>query len=195
MGEIAEKNRPRRSPRIPGFDYARAGAYFVTICTRGRRRLFGEISGDGVMQLSSAGKMVSDQWQRLSRRFPFISLDEFVVMPDHLHGIILIGCRGTGDNSQNNGPESNPRAPTAERFGAPTAGSIPTIVRSFKSSTTLRYHFLVGRSTEPLWQRNYYEHIIRGEEDLNRARQYVLNNPLQWSIDQETPEPVRTPIL
>ena len=105
-------------------------------------------------------------------------------MPNHQHGIIVIKETGTGETTKNNVTFQNPRAPTAENFGKPVAGSIPTIIRSFKSSTTLRFHRMTG-SDQSLWQGNYYEHVIHNERDWEACRSYILSNPIHWEQDQE----------
>jgi len=107
-----------------------------------------------------------------------IELDVSVVMPNHFHGILTIvdHCRGTVH-----------RAPTLEQFGKPTSGSLPTIVRYFKSAVTRRINELRGTPYTPVWQRNYYEHVIRNETDLNEIREYIINNPLKWDLDSENP--------
>ena len=118
---------------------------------------------------------------------PYVVLygDEFVVMPNHVHGIIwIVGDDAVGARRR--------RAPmgddqTVERFGKPVSGSIPTIVRAYKSATTKRINALRGTPGAPVWQRNYYEHIIRDEEDLQRIRQYIRDNPTQWTMDRENP--------
>ena len=176
-------NRNRRSIRLRGYDYSQAGVYFVTICTHNRRSeksfapyLFGEIV-DGEMVLNDVGRLVAKCWRDIPAHFPHVELDEFIVMPNHVHGILLIAnCRGTAC-----------RAPTGERFGKPIGGSLPTIVRSFKSAATKRIN---ERRNEPgmkFWQRNYYEHIIRNEGELSDIREYIVNNPLKWEFDRENP--------
>jgi REP element-mobilizing transposase RayT len=108
-------------------------------------------------------------------------------MPNHLHGIITItqSCQDIGVTSHASVDESTPRVPTTERFGIPISGSLPTIIRSFKSSTTLRYRLQTGNPEITLWQHNYYEHIVRDEIDLNRIREYINNNPVNWMLDKE----------
>jgi REP element-mobilizing transposase RayT len=166
----------RRSIRLGGYDYSRAGAYFVTICTRNRDCLLGELAG-GEMRLNEAGRIVQEEWMKSARLRPRVILDEFVVMPNHLHGIIALGDgRGTLQ-----------RAPTTERFGKPTSDSIPTIVRLFKSATTKRINEIRGTPNLPVWQRNYYEHVIRNDEELTRIRKYIQDNPLKWEMDRENP--------
>ena len=150
----------RRSFRIPEYDYSQPGAYFVTICTQGRRCLFGDIK-EGQMQLNEFGQIISKNWLALPTRFPHITLDEFVVMPNHLHGVVF--------------------------FNYPLA-SLGQMVAYFKYLTTRGVNDKIGLSGAPLWQRNYYEHVIRNEKDMNRIREYIFNNPLQWHFDQENPQ-------
>jgi REP element-mobilizing transposase RayT len=170
----------RRSIRLSGFDYTLPGAYYLTIVAQGPECLFGDIDNEE-MRLSRFGMIVQRQWDRLAFRFPSIVLDAFIVMPDHIHGIIIVNdCTGTAVDSHISGSETPRRAPTHhEQFGRPVPGSIPTIVRSFKSATTLRINTIRQTSGASVWQRNYYEHIIRDEVELNRIRLYIANNPSQ----------------
>ncbi|MFZ0612076.1 MAG: hypothetical protein WAM73_07560 [Desulfobacterales bacterium] len=117
----------RRSIRLRGYDYSRAGAYFVTICTRNQECLFGDIA-DEKMQLNGAGHAAAQCWHVIPDHFPYAELDAFVVMPSHIHGIVVIA----------NGRGTACRAPTMEQFGRPVSGSIPTVIRSFKSAATKR---------------------------------------------------------
>jgi len=166
----------RRSIRLQGYDYSRIGAYFVTVCTYHRLCLFGEII-DGRMALNDAGRIVEQCLNEISRHFPHVELDEFIVMPNHVHGIVVIANRrGTAC-----------RAPTTEQFGRPVTGSMPTIIRSFKSAATKRIDELRNTPGAAIWQRNYYEHVIRNDDELNRIREYIANNPAQWAIDRENP--------
>jgi putative transposase len=182
----------RRTIRLPGYDYSRSGGYFVTICTHNRDYLFGEIK-NGEMRLHEFGEIVAMEWAQTPSIRPRIALDVFCVMPNHFHGIIVIknelcdmgvfSCRGTLQ-----------RAPTVqfppkmEHFGKPTSDTIPTIVRLFKSSTTKRINTKRETSGSPVWQRNYYEHVIRDDDELNRIREYVGANPANWDRDEENPE-------
>ena len=166
----------RRSIRLKGYDYTQAGAYFVTVVTYGRECLFGDVV-DGDMVLNENGQIIVEEWVRTADIRPNVSLDVFIVMPNHIHSIIMIADgRGTLQ-----------RAPTTERFGQPTSNSIPTIVRLFKSVTTKRINVVRGMPGSAVWQGNYYEHIIRDEDDLCRIREYIVNNPLQWEVDRENP--------
>jgi putative transposase len=195
----------RRSIRLPGYDYAQPGAYFVTIVAAGRQCLFGHIE-EGRMQLSDAGKVAQEQWAKLPGRFPMLELGAYVVMPNHVHGILVVNDhsrrgtaedlqnleddpsrrRGTAEDLQNLDDNSSRRAPT-EEFGKPRPGSISTIVRSYKAAVTFRIHLMRGTSNTPLWQRNYYEHIIRDDKDWQRIHKYVESNPAMWEQDQENP--------
>jgi len=170
----------RRSVRLPGYDYARNGIYFITICTQNRECLFGEIV-DGAMRLHEAGRFVSEEWEKTAEIRGEIDLDEWLVMPNHFHGILVVSDgRGTAR-----------RAPTVERFGQPVSGSVPTVVRAFKSAVTKRINELRGTPGAKLWQRNYYEHIIRNNDDLNRIRQYIMDNPARWDLDRNNPDAVK----
>lgn len=179
----------RRSLRLQGYDYAQAGAYFVTICTQEQACLFGEIV-DGQMRLNPAGEMIRRVWTEIPAHVPDVDIDTFVVMPNHIHGIIVLtgftpvgaGLVPARDDSPNGG-----KAPTR---GAPTV--LGNVVGAFKSRVTVEYIRGVkdrawasfrGR----LWQRNYYEHIIRDEASLQGIREYIANNPLQWTLDRENP--------
>ena len=171
--------RSRRSIRLPGYDYSQPGCYFVTICTWGKDNLFGNVLNH-TMELNAVGQVVEELWANIPAHRPGVIPDEFIVMPNHIHGIVVI---------PNNRRGTACRAPTAaERFGYPVAGSLPTIVRSFKSAATTAINQLRGTPGAPIWQRNYYEHVIRGETPLNRIRQYILDNPANWDKDPDNPK-------
>jgi len=165
----------RRSVRLRDYDYSCDGAYFVTICVANRECLFGE-TAEGVMRLNDAGLAVAQCLQAIPVHFPQVELDEFVVMPNHLHGIIVIDRRGTAC-----------RAQVEESFGRPIAGSLATIIRSFKSAVTKRINQLRDNPGAPVWQRNYYERVIRDEQELNGIRQYIAGNPAKWEEDENHP--------
>ena len=154
------------------------GAYFSTICAYWRRCVFGEIL-DGTMVLSRWGQIASVQWIRTEQMRAGVTVDEFVVMPNHLHGIVFIDARrGT-----------LLRAPVGKReaFGKPVSNSVPTIVRGYKATVTKQINELRGMPGLPVWQRNYYEHVIRNEEELGNIRQYICDNPWKWNTDEENP--------
>ena len=171
----------RRSIRLKEYDYAQPGAYFVTICTYRWVPLFGSVM-DRMIALNPNGRAVEKEWLRTAKMRPEVHLDKYVVMPNHVHGIIMIvhdGRRGTLQ-----------RAPTIERYGQPVPSSLPTIIRGFKSAATKRINKDSGMPGEPLWQRNYYEHIIRDDRDLNRIRAYIHQNPARWHLDRYNPDAV-----
>jgi len=248
----------RRSIRLKGYDYSQAGAYFITICTQDRACLFGKVV-NGEMRLNDAGRMVLAEWNMLPERFPHVVLDAFVVMPNHVHGIVVITNPATDDTAttaptivgtglvpvpdagtmgaapddgtmgavpdagtMGAAPDTGATtrvaptaativgtglvpapddgattrvAPTVGDIVAPTVGDIvaPTvgdIVGAFKSRVTVEYIRGVKTSGWPpfrgrLWQRNYYEHIIRNERALNAIRQYIIENPRRWQMDRE----------
>jgi REP element-mobilizing transposase RayT len=176
----------RRSIRLKGYDYTQVGAYFITICTHNRTCVFGEVV-DGMMRLNEYGVIVREEWFRSAVLRPYLRLlpEEFVVMPNHVHGIIWIVDDVGARRCRAPTLEFRAPTPTAERFGKPVPGSIPTIVRAFKSAVTKRINDRCGTAGAPVWQRNYYEHVIRTEESLERIREYILTNPLRWHLDRE----------
>lgn len=234
MKSTAEKQR-RRALRLRGYDYANSGAYFVTIVTQGRACLFGDIV-NAETRLNDAGSAIEHWWFELNNKFRTVETDEFVVMPNHFHGIVVIADVGAdlsvGPDSEGAhtcaplqrtplpttrmGAGVNPNAdpahqgthtgvplqgahpvPPVPRRGGPMyppsgVASIPTIIQWFKTMTTNQYlRGVKSLGWAPfqgqLWQRNYYEHVIRDEASLDRIREYVLNNPAQWAIDRENP--------
>ena len=168
----------RKSIRVKGFDYTTPVSYFVTICSFNGMRLFGAISNEEV-ELTSIGGIVKDEWLKTASVRRNVKLDMFVVMPNHFHGIVFIEDQSRGMAC---------RAHTEERFGQPVVNSVPTVVRAFKSSVTKRVRETLKSPDYIVWQRNYYEHIIRNDKDLNRIRQYILDNPVKWHLDRENPE-------
>ena len=179
----------RRSIRLEGYNYKQSGAYFVTIVTQNRICLFGDIS-DGEMILSDTGRSAEVSWVGLSSRFPTVSLDSFVVMPNHIHGIIIVGAQFIApDSSQFIAPPASMThnyAGTAQEGAMNRAPTLGEIVRSYKAVSTR----LIRQTANAdfAWQRNYYEDVVRSDESLNRIRQYILDNPLRWSIDRENPD-------
>lgn len=162
----------RRSIRLKGYDYSQAGAYFVTIDVQNRECLFGEIVS-GEMNLNEAGKMIDEQWNALRERFPNADLDVYQIMPDHFHGIIVILGMPV---------MALPDVEDVTLMKLPTLGDM---IGAFKSITTHEYILGVDNQNWPrfskrLWQRNYYEHIIRDEKDLDRIRNYIQSNPANW---------------
>lgn len=190
----------RHSIRLRGYNYSQAGAYFVTICTQHRLCLFGEIV-DRTMMLNVAGQRVETVWQELPHRFPQIVMDAFVVMPNHMHGIIVITDSDNPNQIPSDRAIPEPSLVRAPFMGAHTlsdrtvhthAKTLGEIVGTFKSITTHQYAIGVKQQnwtpfSGKLWLRNYYERIIRGEDGLNAVRQYIAQNPLRWAEDAENP--------
>ncbi|MDP2954442.1 MAG: transposase [Chloroflexota bacterium] len=176
----------RRSIRLQGYDYSQPGAYFVTIVTRDRECLFGEIV-EGAVSLSPYGAIVQECWAELPHHFAHVELDASVAMPNHVHGIIVLMDVG----AQHAALLRNPGHP-APQFAPPqlrvAVGSVGTMVRSFKSVVTKRINEIRGTPGAALWQRNYYEHVVRDEDELDHIRRYILDNPVQWALDRENPE-------
>jgi REP-associated tyrosine transposase len=175
----------RRSIRLKGYDYTQPGGYFITLVTYKRECLFGEII-NGEMKLSDSGHIASACWKDIPNHFPNVELGTFVIMPNHVHGIIILNNGVDAQASARRGTID--RAPT-EQFGKPVVGSIPTIIRTFKAAVTRR----IGHElkTTGIWQRNYYEHIIRDDKESDRIHRYIVSNPIMWESDNENP-PVRT---
>lgn len=165
----------RRSIRLKDYDYSQSGAYFVTVCTKDKECLLGEIN-NGNIKLNEAGKVAFTVWSELTNRYSSIELDEYIVMPNHFHGIVLFVGAGLA-------------LPDTHKAGA--ASSAPTlgdIMRVFKSISAIKINRLIDRENRPLWQRNYYEHILRNEIELEKIREYIINNPLNWAEDENYTE-------
>ena len=162
----------------------------MTICTENRECMFGDVV-EGKIALADPGRMAESVWRDLPEHYPGVALDEFVVMPNHLHGIvILVGAGHANVEPVGAGASACPE-PGRPQGVAPTL-SLPDVVHRFKSLTTARYRQAVRNQGWPpfngrLWQRNYYEHVIRDEEELDRARKYIAENPLRWDQDPENP--------
>lgn len=165
----------RKSIRLPKHDYTQEGAYYVTLVTHNRKCLFAHVI-QGQVHLTLLGVVVDDVWQSIPAHFPHVSLGAFVIMPNHIHGILMIDdpLRVQHTVRQN-----------IEQFGKPVMGSIPTIIRSVKSEATRRVNLIQGTPGEKLWQRNYFEHIIRDEKDHQAIYDYIIANPLHWVDDDE----------
>lgn len=155
----------RKQLRLHGYDYAFPGAYFVTICSAGKRPVLGSVSGERIV-LSPAGEIVRSEWIALAERFPRTVLDEFVIMPNHLHGVLaFVGPAG----------------------GASLSPTLFEVIGAFKSISTIKVNRLLRQRGAALWQRSYYEHIVRTGEDLRKIQRYIYENPLMWSLDPENP--------
>ena len=176
---VAPTTHRRRSLRLPRFDYTQQGAYFVTICTRNRACLLGDIV-EGRMHLSEAGRLAQAVWEDLPHHYPHVQIDVWVIMPNHMHGIVILAeAQATEDDM--------PVDVGAGLKPAPTRHGLPEILRAFKTFSARRINALHNTVGTPFWQRNYYEHIIRNEAALNRIRQYIADNPARWAEDPENP--------
>ncbi len=175
---VVSASKHRASIRLKDYDYAQAGAYFVTACVRDRRCLCGEIADD-VMRMNEYGRIVESCWNESPQHFPHVELDAFVVMPNHVHGIVVItGAVGARHASS---------LPHPTRAHGTDKGSLGVIVGSFKSAVTKRINDLHGSRGAIVWQRNYYERVSRDEREPYCARQYILDNPLLCALDRENP--------
>ncbi len=161
----------RRTLRLKEFDYPQSGAYFVTVCTKERECLFGEIV-DEKMVLNETGRLVLCTWLDLPTRFSPVELDSFVIMPNHVHGILFLVGAGLA---------------LPEKGAASGAPTLADIVRAFKSLTSIQVNRILSRIGQPLWQRNYFERVVRNDEELYRIREYIENNPHRWELDRENP--------
>ena len=192
----AEK-RHRRSIRLQNYDYSQAGVYFITICIHKKACVFGNVA-NGEMILNKQGRIVSECWHDLSNHFSGIESDTFTIMPNHLHGIIVLhNCRGLINQTLTN------KIPTDQNRTNQTSTNwilmknpeqtVGKIIRHFKARASKQQHdhgFYGFR-----WQRNYHEHIIRSENKLQRIREYIISNPGQWETDIENPDSInKTPV-
>lgn len=167
------------SARLRGWDYRSRGWYFVTICTRNRANLFGEVI-DQQVQLSRIGHIVASELQTLPKHYDNVTVDESVVMPNHVHTIIVI------DGEHCFSPTAHmtlPFAATTSAFASPKAGSLSAIIRSFKSSVTRRCNEFAIRPV--IWQARFHDHLLRGDKAIEAVREYSRNNPVNWSVDRE----------
>lgn len=171
--------RARRSIRLKEYDYSQNGAYFVTICTQNKGHVLGEIL-DGEMRLNGYGEIVSKFWDKIPHYFSNVKTDLHAVMPNHIHGIILImrDCRGGVSPPPSQGEVTSPLQKRA----------LGQIIAFFKYQTTMTINQIRESPGERVWQRNYWEHVIRNENKLFKIRQYIQNNPLKWHLDRENPE-------
>jgi putative transposase len=197
--------RARRSIRLAGYDYASPGAYFVTLCVADGQLLFGQVV-DGAMVLSGFGQVAEAEWQRTGQLRPYVTLDSYVVMPNHFHAILWLEPpmsdtprRGTARYAPTPGPVSTRCAPTpgptstrcapTRQFGQMEPASLPAIMRAFKSAVTNRINRQRGTPGGTVWQRNYWEHVVRSERALDAIRRYIEGNALRWELDRFHPTP------
>jgi putative transposase len=161
----------RRSIRLPEYDYSKPNAYFITICSHNKNLIFGGIR-EGKIILSKIGKIAEKYLNEIPNHFDDVYIDEYVIMPNHIHIIIsIVGVQNF--------------EPLRNKYQKIIPKSIGSIIRAYKAFVTKK-----GKTEgyeSKIWQRNYFEHIIRNQEDHNRIREYIQNNPLQWELDEENP--------
>ena len=174
MARIREQ--PRKNARLPGYDYSLPGAYFITIVSKHRETLF----DDRLLK-----SVVDRSWRWLGVRYEHVEIDAFVVMPNHLHGIVIISVVGARFPRPSVPSHATIQGAETAPLRQPTLGQI---VACFKYQTAKRINLHRATPGMPVWRRNYYEHVIRDDEDLDRIRQYIQNNPAQWHLDAENPE-------
>ncbi len=185
LSDVMKQNsRERKYLRLKHFDYSINRAYFVTICTN-KRNIYFEKYPD-------LQKVIHSFWNDLKIKFPVIEVDEFVVMPNHVHGIIFI-MGGNDVMGVGAIPRFRRDVPHESPIHLPTSKKrrnmlLPKVVGYFKMNTAKHINQILRRSGQPFWQRNYYEHVIRHEEELRRIREYIQNNPKKWELDRDNPE-------
>ena len=162
----------RKSMRLKGYDYSRPGAYFITIVSAARQHLFGNIQ-NGVVSLNRFGEFVQWHWQQIPAFHPHIQLDAFVVMPDHIHGIIIL-------NDTVSGVVEKKLIHRSLKPNGTLPGSISQVIQNFKSVTTRKIRQLSEQRDMEVWQRNYYDHIIRNQDEWKKIHLYILANPEKW---------------
>ena len=181
----------RRSIRLRNYDYSQPGAYFVTICTYQKQSWFGEIK-NGQIYLNQLGKIVADEWLKTCKIRPNFQLDEWVIMPNHFHGIVIINDYSGDNQSLGNGQSASRFRRTqfdqlTDHDAPPQQkpNSLSSCIAGFKSAVTKRINLLRQNTDTPIWQRNYYESILRDEKYLAVVREYIINNPKNWPNDRD----------
>ena len=178
----------RRTIRLPGFDYTRPRAYFVTICAHDRACLFGDVV-DGAARLNEFGEIVREEWGRSAEIRAELTIDAYVIMPNHFHGIVMIDVGAHGARPSNMGDRVN-RAHGRAPLRPPK--SLGSFIAGFKSISTKRINLLRHLPAQQVWQRNCFEHVIRNDADLAAIRDYIAGNPARWADDENHSECVST---
>jgi putative transposase len=180
---MIKRHFDRKSIRLPDYDYSQNGAYFVTICSYQRNHVFGEIN-DGQLFYNEIGTIVKQCWNEIPDHFSDVILLDSIIMPNHIHGIIVIQ---NDDDLNRNRPIEGATccAPTKDPNNKISEGSLGAIIRSFKGAVTKIVNSKSLSIQTPLWQRGYYEHIIRNERELQKISDYIALNPLNWAKDTE----------
>ncbi|MBM3151977.1 MAG: transposase [Chloroflexi bacterium] len=183
MTKFDPKIHHRHSLRLRGYDYSQAGFYFITIVTQGREALFGEVV-DGEMRLNRYGEIIQRWWNEIPKHFPNVELGAFVIMPNHLHGIIIIHENRRGTVPVTQGGETLQPGGETPPLRKPTLGQVAAY---FKYQTTKEINALKGGPVTRIWQRIFYDHIIRNQHDLELTWLYIESNPARWGVDHENP--------
>ncbi len=175
----------RRSIRLKGYDYSQSGMYYITLVVQDRLHVFGEIIY-GKMELNDAGEMIHEKWQWIENQYPYIKLDETVIMPNHLHGIIIIRRVDSGIDPKT---DKSKIAIMGRTRTTPTKPKpLGRLIGAFKTVSTkefnIRFRDQYQWKSDKLWQRNYYEHIVRNEKDYERIAEYIRMNPQNWERDK-----------
>ncbi len=161
----------RRSVRLKGYDYTQPGAYFITVVTRDRESWFGDVIS-GEMRLNNKGQLIKGAWEWIPTRYLYVKLDTYILMPNHLHGIIVI----TEEDAAHAKTSSSSSKPLGRLIGA------------FKTLSTKRFNLLEGTPGQLLWQRGFYDHVIRNDRERERVREYIVQDPKRWESDLENPD-------
>ena len=172
----------RHSIRLKDYDYSQSGAYAITICAQNRECILGEVA-DGNVVLSPMGAIAREFWLTIPGRFESVRLDEFIVMPNHVHGIIVV----TGSNTRAIPEPPRPASRGPSTWAQRRQMLIPKVVGYFKMNSAKAINLLRNTPGVPVWQRNYYERVIRTEPEWNAIRQYIVGNPVRWHDDEENP--------
>ncbi len=175
----------RRSIRVLGYDYSSEGWYCVTICVENKKCMFGNIEQNNMI-LNHIGKIIDYHWRKLPIHFKNIELDQYQIMPNHFHGIIhiMVGAKHSGAADTTTCLNANDNASPLQMPCGTKRGSLGAIIQNFKSVTSRKINKINKTRSTHVWQRNYWEHIIRDEKDLNRIRKYIFENPLKWTDDK-----------
>jgi putative transposase len=184
---INNADKRRRSIRLYCYDYSVPGAYFVTVCTHRRECIFGRIPSNGNVTLNRYGRIAFEEWRSSAEMREEMDLDTFVVMPNHVHGIVVIkhDISGNDVGAQGLAPLQNPPLQQPALYRPPR--SLGYFIAGYKMAVTKRINALRKTPGAPVWQRNYYERILRNDDELNGARFYIQENPARWADDDYNP--------
>ena len=177
----------RRSIRLQGYDYTSPNAYFVTICSYNHESLFGDVKMDKIV-LNQFGRIIFEKWNQIPKYFKNTQIDQFIIMPNHLHGIVIIVTAKHSSEEFTESLNNKHKNASPSHPAGTMPDSVSSIIQNFKSVTTRKINQIRKTSSAKLWQRNYYEHIVRNEKELNQIREYIIDNPLKWEFDEDNPK-------